>query len=375
MNPFNPLETFRTTSPRSPRSWKVDQPLESVVRSRSAETLLPLKRRELSPRDTLQDRPAAGRSKSPTFDLSEDWMAWSRPPAPLSPKHDRMMPSSNFGSPVRRMHSGRITGNSENWLRNVNDGQDSKPSPPVIANSENFQLSRGKKTGIYKDLDIAKHLVRFEAERVPAAPLSHRKHDFANHPQAWLDMEHLCAVKHVEELRTLSPRRLAEAAKADITSPGRHQSVSADFQHRTSGEMAAAVQPELSPRAAGAEKYVVGCEIFDMESNGVRKTDLRKARIRHHSNSDVVRDHLQPSPFTSAIPGSKEEAERRVHVYGDFSVTPATMPKDTAYIHSGLKVVKYQTRSPGAFSPNARRTPALQMIRSPRTISRFPTAL
>jgi len=29
-----------------------------------------------------------------------------------------------------------------------------------------------------------------------------------------------------------------------------------------------------------------------------------------------------------------------VHVYGDFSVTPATMPKDTAYIHSGLKVVK-----------------------------------
>lgn len=25
------------------------------------------------------------------------------------------------------------------------------------------------------------------------------------------------------------------------------------------------------------QKYVVGCEIFDMESNGVRKTDLRKA--------------------------------------------------------------------------------------------------
>lgn len=352
---FNRDEPF-WTSPRSPRSWKADHPA-SAARGRSTETLLPLKMRELSPRDTLQDRPPAGRSKSPTFDVSEDWMAWSRPPDPVSPRHDRNMPSSNFQSPVRRMHSGKITRNSENWLRNVTDGQDAKPLPPMIANSENFHISRGKKTGIYKDLDIAKHLVRFEAERVPAAPLSHRRHDFADHPQA---------VKHMEELRTLSPRRIAEAARADLTSPGRHKSVAADFGHRTSGEMGAAVQPELSPRAAGAEKYVVGDEIFDMENNGRRKTDLRKASIRHHSNSDVVKDHLQPSPFTSAIPGSKEEAERRVHVYGDFSVTPATMPKDTAYIHSGLKVVKYQTRSPGAFSPNARRVPALQMIRSPR---------
>ena len=53
-----------------------------------------------------------------------------------------------------------------------------------------------------------------------------------------------------------------------------------------------------------------------------------------------IRDHLQPSASMSAIPSSREERERRVHVYGDFSVTPATMPKDTAYIHSGLKVVK-----------------------------------
>lgn len=283
-------------------------------------------------------------------------MAWSRPPEPSSPRHDGgMMPSSNFKSPLRRMHSGKITRNSENWLRM--DGQDSKPLPPMIANSENFEISRGKKTGLHKELDIAKHLVRFEADRVPAAPLSHRRHDFADHPQA---------VKHVEGLRTLSPRRLEQAERADLASPGRIASAAADFGHRTSGEMAAAVQPELSPRAAGAEKYVVGGEIFDLESSGVRKSHTRQARIRHHSNSDVIRDHLQPSPFLSAIPGSKEERERRVHVYGDFSVTPATMPKDTAYIHSGLKVVKYQTRSPGAFSPNARRVPAMQMIRSPR---------
>ena len=82
----------------------------------------------------------------------------------------------------------------------------------------------------------------------------------------------------MEGLRTLSPRRLLESEKADLLSPSKHRSAVTDFQHRTSGEMAAAVQPELSPgRAAGAEKYVVGGEIFDLEANGVRKTDLRKA--------------------------------------------------------------------------------------------------
>eukprot|EP00435_Cladocopium_sp_Y103_P039320 s3427_g10.t1 len=103
---FNRDEPF-WTSPRTPRSWKADPP-GSAARGRSAETLLPFKMRELSPRDTLQekhaglgivnkkgmqddqnplfflgllpaaravqDRPPAGRSKSPNFDVSEDWM-------------------------------------------------------------------------------------------------------------------------------------------------------------------------------------------------------------------------------------------------------------------------------------------------------------
>ena len=63
-------------------------------------------------------------------------LRWSRPPDPVSPRHDANMPqggpdvvwpvvvpqpavfrSSNFQSPVRRMHSGKITRNSENWCR------------------------------------------------------------------------------------------------------------------------------------------------------------------------------------------------------------------------------------------------------------------
>eukprot|EP00913_Durusdinium_trenchii_P012465 g11701.t1 len=170
-NLFNRDEPF-WTSPRTPRSWKDGGPsgatvlpkptspkpqahlVGSAARGRSAEAL-PLKPRELSPRDTLQDwtkegvplpepplgfwapalallhtcledrqeRPNVPRSKSPNFDVSEDWMAWSRPPEPSSPRHDGgMMPSSNFKSPLRRMHSGKITRNSENWLRM--DGQD-----------------------------------------------------------------------------------------------------------------------------------------------------------------------------------------------------------------------------------------------------------
>ena len=168
-----------------------------------------------------------------------------------------------------------------------------------------------------EELDIAKHLVRFETDRVPAAPLSHRRHDFEDQPQAskrplksplkaslrpfkavFYFYCHLLSLllllsslselflllyklsrsfqvmKYVEGVRTLSPRKLQESARADVSSPTKR--LAADFQHRTSGEMAAAVQPELSPRACGAEKYVVGTEIFDLEQHGVRKS-LQKA--------------------------------------------------------------------------------------------------
>jgi len=323
------------------------------------------RQRDVSPRDTLgQDRDcrspsAASRVLSPNWNMSEDWMAYSRPrdPSPVAVKADRTMPSSNFSSAVRRMHSGKITRNSENWLRM--NGEDAKPTAAAIANSENFQLSRGKRTGLNKDPEIAKKLMRFEAHRVPEPPPNNRRHQFSENPQA---------AKHVEELRALSPRRLADAALADTLSPAGKASATVSVQHRTSGEMAAAVQPELSPRRGGAEKYLVGDELVDIENRGLRKSHAtKKVRSRHHCNSDEVREHIQQDPTSSAIPSSRSERERRVHVFGDFSVVPATMPKDTAYIHSGLRVVRYQVRSPGTFSPNAPRVRAIETLsRSPR---------
>ncbi|CAJ1362581.1 unnamed protein product [Effrenium voratum] len=156
--------------------------------------------------------------------------------------------------------------------------------------SENFLGSKGKRTGLHKDLDVAKHLMRFEADRVAPPPPNNRRQHFQDNPQT---------AKHVEELRTLSPRRLRDAKRADALSPGRN-TAAVDVQHRTSGEMAAAVQPDFtSPVAAAAEKYLVGCEIFDMASNGVRKGV--KAKVRHHTNSDVVKEHIQPTCRHSCV--------------------------------------------------------------------------
>mmetsp|Transcript_65712 Transcript_65712/g.154627 ORF Transcript_65712/g.154627 Transcript_65712/m.154627 type:complete len:506 (-) Transcript_65712:55-1572(-) len=379
-NLFNSADESYWLTPRSPRNFgKVDYsgvrgsfsrgrsevpPARMSARELSPRQDLSMRLRDVSPRDNLrEDRDgrspsAAARQYSPNWNMSEDWMAYSRPAdaSPVATKVDRMMPSSNFNSAVRRMHSGKITRNSENWLRM--NGEDAKPSFATIANSENFLISRGKKTGLNKDPEIAKHLVRFEAHRVPEPPPTNRRHQFSDNPQV---------AKHVEELRTLSPRRLADAALADTLSPAGKASATVAVQHRTSGEMAAVVQPELSPRAAGAEKYLVGSELVDIENRGLRKSSVaKKAMSRHHCNSDEIREHLQQGPGASAIPSSRLERERRVHVFGDFSVVPATMPKDTAYIHSGLRVVRYQTRSPGAFSPNASRTRALETLRSPR---------
>eukprot|EP00933_Yihiella_yeosuensis_P072484 TRINITY_DN80880_c0_g1_i1.p1 TRINITY_DN80880_c0_g1~~TRINITY_DN80880_c0_g1_i1.p1 ORF type:complete len:178 (-),score=28.92 TRINITY_DN80880_c0_g1_i1:24-500(-) len=135
-----------------------------------------------------------------------------------------------------------------------------------------------------------------------------------------------------------------------------------------------------SPRGPSAEKYLVGGELVDIKTTGRRdaatcqqvssrnslkdhpKTPTAGYAARHHTNSDIVKEHVSYMVVGDQngghLPKSREEASRRVHVIGDHSMTPSTMPKDTAYITSGLRVVKYQTRSPGTFSPNAPRVRA-----------------
>jgi len=251
------------------------------------------------------------------------------------------------------------------------NGEDAKPAPPSIANSQNYHISRGKKTGLCKDPDVAKNLMRLEVDKVADTSRSNRKHDFQGHPQAR---------RHMEELRVFSPRRL-EVAQETTREPGR---LTASVQHRTSGEMAASISPDPSPAHAPAEKYLVGAELVDMASSGVRKAEgcwkaaqsqsgygcvRQVSASRHHLNSDTVKEHINPVevPWVthhSALykPPTREEADRRVHVYGDMSAPPSTLPKDTAYIQTGIKVVKYQTRSPGLYSPNAPRVSASHLV-------------
>lgn len=342
----------------------------------------------LSPRDTLYGNGVAvgsmdrctnveGRAKSPTFTTSEQWMEHTRENLNSTKQQsNNAMPSSKIGSTVRRMHSGKITRNSENWLRM--DGQDAKPAPSLIFNSCDHNASRGKKTGLEDDPQVAKQLIRQDIDMVPEeAQRQQRRHQFQNLPQAQA---------HIDELRALSPRHLQQAATADaMSTTGYRESAGVAVLHRTSGEMAASISPDQAvPLSRPAEKYVVGGGILDMRHTGVRtvqdcvKHAVRNngyphrssslgsiVNIRHHTNSDLVRENMTPQIThynTMALPSSRQEASRRIHVYGDYSAPPATMPKDTAYIQSGLRLVKYQTRSPGKYSPNAMRVPASTII-------------
>lgn len=388
---FGQSSSASQRSPRSARRLKDNMPEASLLKGMAgltrghSETTLGhgSGRGYLSPRDALYENGVRvadvdrgtnleGRARSPTFTTSEQWMEHTRESLSLTKQQcDNTMPSSNFGSAIRRMHSGKITRNSENWLRM--DGQDAKPAASAISNSWDYNISRGKKTGIEKDPQVAKQLIRQDINQFPEDAQGQRRHQFQNLPQA----QH-----HIDELRALSPRHLEQAATADAKSTrGNRESAGVAVLHRTSGEMAASISPdEAAPLSRSAEKYILGCDIVDMGHTGVRtaKDCVKHAfldggypkrsssvgsmvNFRHHSNSDLVRDNLSPQCIhynTMALPSSRQEASRRIHVYGGYSAPPATLPKDTAYIQSGLRLVKYQTRAPGKYSPNAVRMPA-----------------
>lgn len=176
--------------------------------------------------------------------------------------------------------------------------------------------------------------------------------------------------------------------------------------HRTSAEMAASLMPEASARQEACpleqRKYMIGNELVDWQTHGRRAAPVcaqqaaqvaqvvqgslaQKAtsmvNLRDHRNSDVMREQMQlpvaveaspenPSPQTAmsrvqssvTVSPYVRPVDLRVYSFGELSSLPSTMQKDTAYIHSGLKVVKYGVRSPGAFSPNVVRIPAAQVL-------------
>jgi len=310
------------------------------------------------------------------------------------------MPSSNFARTRRRRHSGRITQNSENWL--TPRVEEVKQAPPVIANSENYHLSRGKKVNIAKDAGHAKgRLTMDSSEPAETWQQTQRRHNFPE------QVEQSTAQPCRRHPGVVSHPVVGVAAAA--LQGGRAACGLVDAQHRTSAEMAATIMPEMQAHVPKQSKYFVGSEIVDWQNNGRRNAPdcalhavqvglparmMNMAKLRDHRNSDAIRDHLQQGPVRvnaappppvvvadghtvaarrAAVPTSVPTymsvastttgtSDPHIHSFGEFSMLPSSTSKDAAYSLSGLHNVKYGTRSAGACSPNAQRMPVSQIV-------------
>jgi len=286
-----------------------------------------------------------------------------------------MMPSSNFASAARRQHSGRITENSDNWLRA--GGETSKPGPHVITNSENHNPSKGKKTGLTKDVGNVKRRLNMDSSQ-PEPVRSHRRNVFPVYTQQ--------PSQKSQQVRLFTPRTQPPAGTSEA------EVAATRALMRTSEAMAASLAPEsivVPGEIAQPEerKVLVGNGLVDLMSSGRRTAPacirlaecgslsqkaLSVVSIRDQHNSDTMREQLK-SPAEGGnkqqVPGSTvqpvtiatpivQNLDQRVHSFGEFSSLPSTMQKDTAYLYSGLNVVKFGSRSPGFYSPNTVRIPA-----------------
>jgi len=221
---------------------------------------------------------------------------------------------------------------------------------------------------------------------------STRKHNFPESVQVQRQLE-----EFKYSPRVAMPPRAQDACDVDDS----RKPCIVDVQHRTSAEMASSMMPEQVESAnLEQRKYMVGGEIISWANCGRRgapqcfQTTSRVAAqvsrdaggmhavppqslhcVRDHRNSDLLRSHMvsqapkwqeqltvapqtmpqQPVPARVVAPSVKNAGlatENRIFSYGDISCLPSTMPKDTAYLQSGLKVYKYGARTPGYFSPH-----------------------
>jgi len=327
------------------------------------------------------------------------------------------MPSRHFASRARRQHSGRQTENSEHWIRGEYAAEPSAPTS--IANSVDLVASRGKKTGIVKDQEHAKRRLKLDTTQADIRR-SERKHMFPEHPQSQRNVEQMRQLSP-----RLLPQSVSQVPH-DGGSQGSRTPCFVDVQHRTSAEMVASMMPEMSTAhhatseaiAFEQRKYFVGDQIVSWANSGRRGAPLcheltaqvaaeaaaeagaRPAfsplppqRVPHPAeNAANLRDHCDPdtilvapqvarnlvpqvlptrSPPTRmapvvmpppAPPFAESSGDGSVHAFGEYSSLPSTMAKDTAYLHSGLKVVKYGSRTPGFFSPQMARVSATQAL-------------
>jgi len=316
------------------------------------------------------------RNLSPTFQSSGDFCL----PCPSSPRGDSSrnayVMTADKGAPTpfspRRMRqqSGRITENSENFLRH--DEENTTPAPTCIANSEDYMISRGKKTAYKRDQENVKGRLRLDAEqRDTDLPNTQRRHDFSPSPQS---------SRVAGQSPNLSPRldrRLSKSAShaAAFFNVG--------MQHQTSGDMAASMRPDITQQQT--QRYFVGNEVVDWQNSGRRglaacarhaaqagalvQTPVAVvATSRDQRSSESMREQFQPQKpvvVQASVPvvyASSPVVLQSAAFAPSTSIMPSTTSKDTAYLHGGLKVVKYSPRAAGQFSPNVPRMPVSKLM-------------
>lgn len=331
-----------------------------------------------------------------------------------------LMPSSNFKSgKTFRLHSGRQTENSESW-NNLRESRSEAliERPAWSCTTSNgtagvgFAASpvwKGRKCNIVKNAENMKRRLMLDASQ-SETDQSQRRHGFltpnkANSPRDYLYVPSEGGGSRGTRAVVTSPQhRTSDEMSASLHHPVGCQSANQEFAYQDGGYThQAGFQPEVEHAygavavAPHAAKYLVGEQILNWHSHG-RRGPLKcfqhatntpafrqvfhsshptgyapqgpscapgMVNLRDHRNSDVVREHLQPmdTPLLQApLVVSSASCPQRVYSYGELSSLPSTMPKDTAYLHSGLKVVKYGARMPGAFSPHVPRVLASQAL-------------
>mmetsp|Transcript_70952 Transcript_70952/g.178938 ORF Transcript_70952/g.178938 Transcript_70952/m.178938 type:complete len:530 (-) Transcript_70952:148-1737(-) len=320
------------------------------------------------------------RALSPTFQSSKDFCLQ----CPSSPRCEEgssrgavytMTADKGFPTPFSprrlRQQSGRITENSVNFLQH--EEENTTPVPTVITNSEDYKISRGKKTGYKREQEHVKGRLSLDMDQQDTdLPSTQRRHDFT---------KSLSSPRTTSQSQQQSPRLGCGLSKSNS-----HASafVNVGMQHQTSGDMAASIRPDVTSQQS--QKYFVGNEIVDWQNSGrrglaacarhaaqtgalVRSPVSVIATPRDQRSSEGMREqfqHQKPVVVQASVPvvyASPPVVAQSMPFAPCTSIMPSSTSKDTAYLHGGLKVVKYSPRASGQFSPNVPRAPVSTLMK------------
>eukprot|EP00929_Paragymnodinium_shiwhaense_P096146 TRINITY_DN57675_c0_g1_i1.p1 TRINITY_DN57675_c0_g1~~TRINITY_DN57675_c0_g1_i1.p1 ORF type:complete len:536 (-),score=78.99 TRINITY_DN57675_c0_g1_i1:195-1802(-) len=325
------------------------------------------------------------RSLSPTYAASADWIRFGH----LSPRSAQRSTMESASQPGEA----------------ASPGGQSPCGKRVVGSNRNSSDAMGKRMSLQDDAQDFPKSERKHAFVVAPPERSRRRSPGAANGYHFSAVGNGASTPARSALVRRSPRAM---------SPHDPPAVQVDSQHRTSYEMAAAMQNDsAAPQYVEDSKYLVGDEVISwshvsrraapscmnavpsqlthMGSGNFPSASSSVSALRDHRNSDAFREsykmpaHFLEPPTTEAqspagaerkAPGSAAglhcgqssprkdsgvvpiyPGEPRLVAYGNHSSVPSTMSKDAAYTHTGLAVTRHGIRSAGAFSPNVKRQP------------------